>query len=289
VIRRRRVLSIASLVIVPTVFLTAWVFWLEPSSLRNETYRLSLEHWPQECSPLRVVVLADLHVGSPFNGLRKLDRVVSLARAAKPDLILLGGDFVIRDVLGGTFVEPEVIAASLARLTAPLGVYAVLGNHDWWYDASKVRRALEGHGIPVLEDQSVLLSRARCSFWLAGIGDYWEGRHDVQAALRPVPPQAPVVAFTHNPDVFPDIPRRVVLTIAAHTHGGQVALPFIGRPIVPSRYGQRYAIGHITEDGHDLFVTSGVGTSIIPARFRVPPEVSVLDLIRAVSPSGTAS
>ena len=159
-----------------------------------------------------------------------------------------------------------------------LGVFAVLGNHDWWFDAPRMRRALETAGIPVLEDQSRLLERDACRFWLAGISDFWEGRHDVVRALAAVPAAAPVVAFTHNPDVFPDVPARVLLTIAAHTHGGQVALPLIGRPIVPSRYGQRYAIGHIVEDGRHLFVSSGIGTSVIPVRFRVPPEVSLLTL-----------
>jgi predicted MPP superfamily phosphohydrolase len=87
-----------------------------------------------------------------------------------------------------------------------------------------------------------------------------------------------VVAFTHNPDLFPDVPARVALTIAGHTHGGQVFLPWLGRPVVPSRYGERYAIGHVVENGRHLFVSPGLGTSIVPVRFRVPPEVSVLIL-----------
>ena len=122
------------------------------------------------------------------------------------------------------------------------------------------------------------MSRGSCRFWLAGIGDFWEGRHDVGATLASVPLGQPVLAFTHNPDVFPEIPERVSLTVAGHTHGGQVYIPLVGRPVVPSRYGQRYAIGHIVENGRHLFVTPGLGTSIIPVRFLVPPEVSVLEL-----------
>jgi hypothetical protein len=87
---------------------------------------------------------------------------------------------------------------------------------------------------------------------------------------------APVLAFTHNPDVFPHVPARVALTIAGHTHGGQVVLPLLGRPLVPSAYGQRYAIGHVEEDGRHLFVSSGLGTSIFPVRFGVPPEISIV-------------
>jgi predicted MPP superfamily phosphohydrolase len=157
-------------------------------------------------------------------------------------------------------------------------VWAVLGNHDWWLDARRVRRALESVRISVLEDAAVPVRRGSCHFWLAGIGDFWEGRHDIARALESVPDAAPVIAFTHNPDIFPDIPPRVSLTIAGHTHGGQVYVPLIGRPIVPSRYGQRYAIGHIVEGNRHLFVSSGLGTSIMPVRFLVPPEISLIGL-----------
>ena len=118
----------------------------------------------------------------------------------------------------------------------------------------------------------------KLSFLVGGLGDFWEGRHDVGATLASVPSGQPVLAFTHNPDVFPEIPERVSLTVAGHTHGGQVYIPLVGRPVVPSRYGQRYAIGHIVENGRHLFVTPGLETSIIPVRFLVPPEVSVLEL-----------
>lgn len=174
---------------------------------------------------------------------------------------------------------PEAIAQTLAKLTAPAGVYAVLGNHDWWFDAPRIRSALEAVSIPVLEDRAIPISRDRCHFWLAGVSDWWEGAHDVGRALESVPTDAAVIAFTHNPDVFPEVPQRVTLTIAAHTHGGQVYIPGIGRPVVPSAYGERFAIGHIVEQGRNLFVSSGLGTSILPVRFLVPPEVSVLTLL----------
>ena len=255
-----------------------WGFWLEPASLYNENHEVHLPNWPDPCDGLRVAVLADLHVGSPFNGLNKLDRIVDLTLAAKPDLILLAGDYVIHGVLGGNKVLPEEIAEGLGRLAAPLGVFAVLGNHDWWEDARRVERALESVGIPVLEDSSVLVKRNGCAFHLAGLSDYWEGPRDYRAALKNIPPGMPTIALTHNPDTFPEISRPVNLMIAAHTHGGQVYLPGLGRPIVPSKYGQRYAVGHIVENGRHLFVSSGLGTSIIPVRFLVPPEVSLLTI-----------
>lgn len=258
--------------------LAAWAFWLEPASLRLSEYRLEIPHWPNECNGTRVALLADLHVGSPWNGLDKLDQVVAMIRGAKPDLILLAGDFVIHGVRGGTFVPPVEIAERLESLDAPLGVFAVLGNHDWWYDAVVTRDALRAHRIVVLEEESRLIEGRSCRFWLAGVGDYWEGGHDVARTLARVPRDAAILAVTHNPDVFPDVPPRVALTLAGHTHGGQVYLPLIGRPIVPSKYGERYAIGHVVEQGRHLFVTPGVGTSIIPVRFLVPPEISLLTL-----------
>ncbi|HEX5045771.1 MAG TPA: metallophosphoesterase [Gammaproteobacteria bacterium] len=261
--------------------LALWSMWIEPASLRVATYRLGLPHWPAECSGVTVAAISDLHVGSPFNGVGKLERVVEALRTAHPDLVLLGGDYVIDNVLGGRFVSPEISAKKLAEIDAPLGVLAVLGNHDWWLGAGRVRAALEGSGIPVLEDSAVEVRRGPCAFWIAGVGDFREGRHDVAAALRQVPAGAPVVVLTHNPDVFPDVPDRVSLTVAGHTHGGQVRIPFVGRPIVPSRYGERYAFGSVVEDGRHLFVTPGIGTSIVPIRFLVPPEISLLTLTPA--------
>jgi predicted MPP superfamily phosphohydrolase len=114
--------------------------------------------------------------------------------------------------------------------------------------------------------------------WVAGVGDLWTRDVDFGSALRAVPEGEPVVLLTHNPDVFPGVPARVALTLAGHTHGGQVALPLVGRPIVPSKYGQRYAYGLVIEEGRALFVSPGIGTSIIPVRFRVPPEISMVTL-----------
>jgi len=258
--------------------LAAWAFIIEPASLFNEDHEIVLDRWPLACDGLRVAILADLHVGSPWNGLEKLDRIIETTRRAEPDLILLAGDYVIHGVVGGDFTPPEEIAARLGTLTAPMGVHAVLGNHDWWLDAERVRSALENAGIPVLDDASARIEMGECSFWLAGLGDLWEGDPDIEATLAAIPPSETVLAFTHNPDIFPAIPPRVSLTVAGHTHGGQVNLPVIGRPIVPSQFGERYAIGHVIEQGRHLFVSSGLGTSILPVRFRVPPEVSVLEL-----------
>jgi len=261
-----------------------WGFAIEPASLTTREHELSIPHWSPELAGLRVAVLADLHVGSPFNGMAKLDKIVELTNSLEPDLILIPGDLVIQNVLGGSFVPPEQAAATLARLKAPLGVWACLGNHDWWLDAGRVAAALEAQKIPVLEDDAVRIRRGSAHFWLVGISDYWEGRHDVRKAFVKVADDAPVVAFTHNPDVFPTISNRLSILIAGHTHGGQVYLPLLGRPIVPSQYGERFAYGHVVENGRHIFVSPGLGTSILPVRFLVPPEITSLILSSEKSP-----
>lgn len=132
--------------------------------------------------------------------------------------------------------------------------------------------------MTVLENQAARVESGGRAFWLVGVADLWTRRPDIAGALAQVAGEDPVILLTHNPDIFPDVPPRVSLTLAGHTHGGQVNLPFLGRPVVPSRFGQRYAMGHVVEQGRHLFVSGGIGTSIIPVRFRVPPESVILTL-----------
>jgi predicted MPP superfamily phosphohydrolase len=255
-----------------------WAFWLEPVSLMVVEEEITVES--SASGSLRIAVLADLHVGSPFNGIEKLREIVDRTNAARPDVVCILGDLVIQGVIGGRFVPPEETAAELRRLRAAAGSVAVLGNHDGWLSHDRVRDALERNGIPVLEETAKKLSTRVGPVWIAGISDLWTGRHDVAAALTAVADDgAPVILMTHNPDVFPLVPDHVALTLAGHTHGGQVRLPLAGRPIVPSRFGERFASGHVVEGGRHLFVATGLGTSIVPIRFRVPPAVSVLTLV----------
>jgi hypothetical protein len=187
---------------------------------------------------------------------------------------------MIRGIIGGRQVAPEDIAAELKNLSAPAGVVAVLGNHDGWFDHDRVRAALEDHGVRVIEEAAAKVETPAGPLWIAGISDLWTGRHDIPAALSTVKDDGvSVVLLTHNPDVFPLVPERVAITLAGHTHGGQVRLPLVGRPIVPSQFGQRFAAGHVIEGGRHLFVATGVGTSILPVRFLVPPEVTLLTLV----------
>ena len=277
--RTRRFRTLASVVLAVGALLATWAFWVEPRSLRVETHVIRPRGWPATCDGLTVAVLSDLHVGAPGVGLEKLARIVEETNARRPDMVLLAGDYVIHGVVGGRFVEPEAIADGLSALHAPGGVYAVLGNHDNWLDGPRIARVFERAGIRVLEDRHATVEAGHCSLSIIGLGDFTTTRHDLDAALRGVSRETANLLLTHDPDVFPEVPPVVHLAIAGHTHGGQVRLPLVGRPIVPSRYGERYAAGHVVEGGRDLFVTTGVGTSILPVRFRVPPAVSILTLV----------
>jgi len=265
-----RIIAIALLV--APFLMAVWAFGIEPGMLVVRHLRMEL---PGRNSELRIAVLSDLHIGSPHVGLDKLRTIVERTNAEQPELVVLLGDFVTGGPNGtrsGGFVEPEQTAAELKKLRAPLGVFAVLGNHDWWYNGQRVGKALTDAGIPVLENRAVHVGH----IWLGGIADYWTREPAVAETLRQVTTDDPVVLITHNPDIFPEVPSRVSLTLAAHTHGGQVKLPIIGTLITTSKLG--YNAGEYVEQGRHLFVTTGIGTSIVPVRFGVPPEIVILTL-----------
>ena len=265
----------------------AWGFVIEPSRLVVRATPLTLPGWPLALDGLTIALLSDLHAGAPFVREDKLVAIVAETNRAAPDLILLAGDYMVGGEPGGRLIAPEQIARGLAGLRARLGVYAVLGNHDVWYDGPRMARALSAEGIRVLENEVVELHDRGTSVWLAGLADLMTSEQAIDATLARAGPL--VIAFTHEPDVFPGIPARVALTLAGHTHGGQVALPLLGRLVVPSKYGQRYAVGHVVEGGKHLFVTPGIGTSILPVRFGVPPEISLLILRATAQPALRAS
>ncbi|HET7084572.1 MAG TPA: metallophosphoesterase [Rhizomicrobium sp.] len=263
------------------LFPTAVIFlvyagWIEPASLRLSFYAVPVS--APALNGLRIAVISDLHAGAPYIDSAKIDQVVAMTNAARPDLILLTGDYVITGVLGGRHMPIRAIAQHLKALHAPLGVYAVQGNHDRGESAEAIARAFQRVDIPDLENAHVRLPPPRDQITLVGIGDYASHGADPDSALGGV--SAPALCFTHSPDIFPLLPRACSLTVAGHTHGGQVVVPLLGRPALyeASRYGQKYALGVIREDGKILFVATGIGTSWLPLRFGVPPEISVLTL-----------
>jgi predicted MPP superfamily phosphohydrolase len=254
---------------------------IEPQQLVVTPYTLKPRGWPAG-RKLTITVIADLHAGGPDMPLPNVQRIVDTANALKSDVIVMLGDYIARYRFAVERIPDPVWAAELARLQAPLGVWAILGNHDWWYDLAGVRNALAEVRIPLLENQAVLLGPEGERVWVAGIGDQiayrighgrFRGVDDLPGTLAQVTTDDPVILLAHEPDIFPRLPSRVALTFAGHTHGGQIRVPLIWPAFVPSRYGKRYAYGHVIERERHLIVSGGLGTSIIPARFGVPPEI----------------
>lgn len=251
---------------------------LVPRRLRVHDVPLALPGWPAALDGLRVAVVADVHAGAPWVGLDRVRALAGRVAAARPDLVLLLGDH-LADVLLGTRLPPGPVAQALSGLRDVAPVVGVLGNHDWHADGEGVRRAFEAAGLPVLEEQAVPVLDGR--LWVAGVGDLLQRRPSVPQALAGVPDGAPVLLLTHNPDVVVDVPARVPLVVAGHTHGGQLTVA--RRPVhrISRRSGNRWRAGWYPDVR--LFVSSGVGTSSLPLR-TVVPEVPVLVLRPAPGP-----
>ena len=268
----------AGAVLAAGLAILARAVWFEPRRLVVRERTLTLPRWPAALDGLRVALISDLHAGAPQVDVNAVRRVVRRANRRAPDLVAVLGDFVDPRNAGADPVAPEAVARALGGLRAPLGTIAVLGNHDWANDGPRVARALTTAGIVVLENGSVAREHGGATLHVAGLADAGLREPDVAAALSGVPDGEPVLLLSHDPDVFPSVPERVALTVAGHTHGGQVNLPFLRGRMIPSRFGDRYARGHVVEGGRHLFVTSGIGTSRWPVRLRRPPELVVLAL-----------
>ena len=255
-----------------------WGFLIEPGRLVVREHTIRIDNWPQQLDGLRIAVLSDIHADNWFVDDKKMRTIVERTNQLQPELIVILGDYMSSNGRVTRRVEPERFGAILKDLRAPLGVYSVLGNHDWWYSGIQVRRGLEKNGIQVLENEVIHFDLRGTQLWLVGLADLWTRRQAIADTVAMVPEGAPVIALTHNPDIFPDLPQRVPLLLAGHTHGGQVRLPLIGSVVESSDFGDRYVRGHVFENNHHLFVTTGIGTSIVPVRFGVPPEIVLLTI-----------
>jgi predicted MPP superfamily phosphohydrolase len=265
--------------------------------LRVTRYNLQPPQWPAGFK-LRIAVIADLHACDPWMSLQRIESIVERTNSLKPDITVLLGDYVAGHRKVTRFIPCSEWAPVLAGLRAPLGVHAVLGNHDYWEDrtvqrdgqgTTVARRALEAAGIPVYENDAARLTHAGRPFWLAGLGDQlaWLparrfrpvrriGVDDLAATLGKVTDDAPVILLAHEPDVAMRVPARVALQLSGHTHGGQIRL-FGWSPVVPSRYGDKFAYGH-ARTNCDVVVSGGLGCSIMPFRLGMPPEIVLVTL-----------
>ncbi|AMA60423.1 metallophosphoesterase [Bradyrhizobium sp. CCGE-LA001] len=267
--------------------------------LRITRYHPTPRQWPADF-PLKIAVIADVHACDPWMPLERIEAIVDRTNALKPDIIVLLGDYVAGLHHVTRIIPSSEWAKVLGGLKAPLGVHAVMGNHDYWDDRTVQRtghgptiahRALEAAGIPVYENDVVRLTKDGRPFWLAGLGDQLAflparrlrtvsrfGADDLGATLAKVTDDAPIILLAHEPNIAPRVPVRVALQLSGHTHGGQIRL--LGwSPAVPPQQGIQLAYGHIRLKC-DVIVSGGLGCSIMPLRFGVPPEIVEVTLGR---------
>jgi predicted MPP superfamily phosphohydrolase len=264
----------------------AYGMWIEPAWRLDVTrYRITPPRWPHGLT-MRVALIADLHAGAPFMPIGRVAEIVARTNALKPDLILLLGDYRADHPFLTRRIEPAETFAQLARLAAPLGVYGILGNHDYWHGVEPFRAAFAETGIPLLENGVVPLATPQGPVHLIGTASMiavpigwrrFRGFDDLPGTLTRVPDGAPAILAAHEPDLFVKVPERVSITLSGHTHGGQVRL-FGYSPQVPSSYRNRFAYGHVVEDGRHLLVSGGLGVSMLPVRLGMPPEIVLLTL-----------
>lgn len=231
---------------------------------------------------VRVLQLTDFHLGSQVSTVH-VRQVFDRCRRLEPDIIALTGDFV-----HAGFGSIATMGRLLERLRAPLGVFAVLGNHDYSVRnalgvrrfptlAPAISRMLVDSGITVLHNEHRLLDRDGGQLAVAGVDDLWSREMNVPAALDGLPPTVPRIVLAHNPMTVEHLDgRRCDLMLSGHTHGGQVDLPVVGRALLSKRM-KEYAAGWYDCEGGHLYVNKGVGFTV-PIRFKVRPEIAIFRL-----------
>jgi predicted MPP superfamily phosphohydrolase len=267
-----------------------YAFLIEPRSLLVREIAIASPAWSGP--PLRIGIVSDTHVSPGLVTPDRVRAIVARMNAEHPDLVVLLGDYA-RGRSGARFRPAHNLALTyegvdaLAGLEAPLGRIAILGNHDWWFDGTLVEQRLEAAGLPVLENEARRVYRPGGAFWVAGVADpsSERARPDLGATLEAIPRGADVVLLSHAPDTFAETPDSVALTLSGHTHCGQVRLPVFGALIHASPLAAIYPGGVYAQGARRLFVTCGIGTSILPLRLGAPPEIVVVTISPARLPA----
>ncbi|MEM6727340.1 MAG: metallophosphoesterase [Pseudomonadota bacterium] len=266
-------------------------WWIEPAMrLRVQRWEVKSPAW--QGPPLKIAILSDIHAGWPYVSLARLRKIVARANAEEADLAVNLGDYGSAHPLSNRYAKADVIDA-IKDFHGKLGTYYILGNHDWWQDkpALKARRvpeagrAIADAGLTLLDNDAVMLEHGVYSFAVVGLGDQrphahnpkYPGFDDLDEALASVPKDIPAILLAHEPDIFPDVPPQVILTLSGHTHGGQVRFGSWAPFIQFSRY-EQFVYGIYETEQSTLVISGGIGCANVPARFGIPPEITVVTL-----------
>jgi predicted MPP superfamily phosphohydrolase len=279
--RTRWVLLAAVAVFEATYWLNIYAWFIEPNQLVVRRIEVVSEEW--HGPPLTIAAISDTHVAGPHVNAARMGRIAARINALRPDLVVLLGDYVnghLHPFERSPAENQEITGgiATFAALRARYGVVGVIGNHDVWYDRTAVQSEMENAGIATLWNRHIVIRRTGGEpLVIAGLADFTTGEPDFAAALDGAPEGANTLVLSHSPDPFVEMPQGPALMLAGHGHCGQVTIPLVGRPIVPL-VNDRFACGLVQENGKQMYVTGGIGTSMIPVRFLNPPEIVLITL-----------
>lgn len=262
------------------LWVSIYAWFIEPATLVVRRVEIVSEHW--HGAPITIGVIGDTHVGGPHVDSARMLRIVQRMNSLRPDLVVLLGDYVNghhRDADRTPADNQEILGgiATFAALNARYGAVAILGNHDGWYNRQAIITALQDAGVAALSNRNIVVHRSGGPVVIAGLEDQWTGHPSLAAAMDGAPANTNTIVLAHNPDAFAPLAAGPALFLGAHTHCGQVTLPFVGRPILPI-HNKRYACHRIDENGKIIYVTGGIGESIQPVRFLNPPEIVLITL-----------
>ncbi len=268
-------LKIVLLVVVGVFW--AWAFVVEPFCLLSvKEVPMVSSKWDKSLGEIKIALVSDIHAGAfPWEKWR-VERIITKTNEAGADIIFLLGDY-LNGQIGATKMDPDVLAGMLSKLKAPLGVYAIYGNHDAYADPTHIGHILRKSGVKILDDTNVVISTPKGKFCVAGILDPHTMPYSYTRTFDGVLKDVPCILLTHSPKVYYEIPNEAKIAFAGHTHGGQVRLPFFGAVSSNCGLSREFAEGRI-EGEVDMYVTRGVGTSRIPVRFLCPPEITIIKL-----------
>lgn len=226
-------------------------------------------------APITAALISDIHIAGPDMTPKRLERIVGQINALSADIVLIAGDMISEKKLASHIYTAEEAVAPLGGLTARLGVWAVPGNHDHWFDMPALAAAMEAKGVHLLSNEAAQAG----PLVIGGLDDDYTGRADLSATIAAMEGlSGGRLILSHSPDAFPDVPASISLTLAGHTHCGQIGYPWGGAPMNASRYGDKYACGVAQENGKTVITGAGLGTSVLPLRLFTRAEIWLVEL-----------